>query len=86
MVSSILYFNGLLIWCMTVPEDVLANNADPDEMPPYVAFHLSLYTHVPVMKWIRDISHQCAWCKSRMLTDIDSCKSIVPLSSAAGLS
>ena len=71
MESSILYFNGLLIWCMTVPEDFLANNADPDEMP-------------PVMKWIRDISHQCAWCKSRMLTDIDSCKSIVSMSSAAG--
>ena len=52
MELSVLYFKVLLVkisikWCISVPEDclyfILANNADPDEMPPYAAFHLSLH-------------------------------------------
>ena len=39
---STLYFKGLPVkisskWCISVPED--GNSADPDEIPPYAAFH-----------------------------------------------
>ena len=42
---SILYFKGLpsfMKWCISVPEDcfILANSADPDEMPPYMPEYL----------------------------------------------
>ena len=52
---SILYFKGLPLkisikWCISVSEDsffifvyIFANSADPDEVPPYEAFHLGLY-------------------------------------------
>ena len=47
---SILYFKGLLgkfsiKLCIICPEGcfILANSADPDEMAPFVAFHLGLH-------------------------------------------
>ena len=50
MELSILYLKGLPVKfsinrCISVPKIVfiLANSADPDEMPPYVAFHLGLH-------------------------------------------
>ena len=50
MELSILYFKGLSVkssikWCISVHEDwfISANSADPDEMPPYAAFHLGLH-------------------------------------------
>ena len=50
MELSILQFKGLRVKifvkrCISVPEIVfiLANSADPDEMAPYVAFHVGLH-------------------------------------------
>ena len=47
MVLSILCYKGLpvkmslkLCTCISIPCFILANSADHDEMPPYVAFHL----------------------------------------------
>ena len=40
---SIVYIEGLQVIIFTLKIDfVLANSAEPDEMPPYMAFHLSL--------------------------------------------
>ena len=53
MALSILYCKGLPVkisrkLCVSIPEYcfylfILANSADPDEMPPYAAFHLGLH-------------------------------------------
>ena len=47
---SILYYKGFPVkiaikWCISVSENcfILANSADPDELQPYVAFHLGLH-------------------------------------------
>ena len=71
MELSILYFKGLLViffikLCISVTEFffILANRADPDEMPPCAAFHLGLHclpnygTYLPVsrMKRVKSFS------------------------------
>ena len=64
MELSILYFKVLQVeisikWCISVLKIVfiLTNSADPDEMPPYAAFHLGLHC-LPFKYWFTVIQNE----------------------------